>query len=230
MISKIYYDDDRIMTQIKSKMPMFFRELDRLFDKTLDNFTFLSSRNKLYYIVGMIASHHIEAGNVTAFSNKDFIYRIFYAFINKSTKFYSHIHKKHIEFIRTNQKLISEDLEDFKSAIDSFIFFYKLEYHTAVRILAKSCQAFIEGLLISFSVEAIAFGDDQIFNSSEKKIAFEVAIRSKVVIGFIDILIKCFDISNKQDFNSSEFDEFVTYFLIYFLDYNKLGLLSQGVD
>jgi len=231
MASEIYCEEGDYNTkQLKSKIPIFFRGVDKLLDRLLANFRFLSAHNKLYYLVSMIASQHIRAGNVTASCDKAFIYRMFCGFISQSARFYSRIFKDNSDLFYRNKRLILEDVRDFKEAIDSFIFSYNLEFDTAVVALSKSFQNLIENLLSSFNVQAIAFGNNRVFTSSDKKIAFEVLIRSKAISGFIFILVNCLDKSKKQNINLSEFNKFITYFLIYFLDYNKLSLLIQEID
>lgn len=231
MASEIYCEEGDYNTkQLQSKIPVFFKGVDKLLDRLLANFRFLSAHNKLYYLVSMIASQHIRAGNVTASCDKAFIYRMFCAFINQSARFYSRIFKSNSDLFHRNKRLILEDVRDFKEAIDYFIFSYNLEFDAAVVALAKSFQNLIESLLSSFNLQAIAFGNNRVFASSDKKIAFEVLIRSKAISGLVVILVNCLDRSKKQNIDLPEFNKFITYFLIYFLGYNKLSLLIQEID
>lgn len=227
-ISYLYSDDTLTSQQIQSKVPKFLLDLDTIFGHSYSNLLYSYDANDYDFFqdLYLIASYHLEKGNIVASGPRHFVFKIFYTFVDKSLKFLEDL-ENHPEFLEARSENIKKCTEELKEAIKTLTLSSSDEVVEASILFAKSCKVFIDNALIAYGAENIAFGNEQGFTEEERRTAFDLVIRSKVIVGIIDAFTLFLVPLSDRSAASPDFEDLKIFLTNYFFDYNKIGCLNK---
>jgi len=227
-VSYLYSDDILTSQQIQSKISKFLLNLDTIFGLSYSNLLYSYDANDydLFQDLYLIASYHLEKGNIVASGPRHFVFKILYTFVDKSLKFLEDL-ENHPEFLEARSENIKRCTEELKEAIKTLMLSDSGEIVEASILFARSCKKFIDNALIVYGAEHIAFGDEQGFTEQERRTAFDLVIRSKVIVGILDAFTFFLVPLSDRSAASPDFEDLKIFLTNYFFDYNKIGCLNE---